>query len=145
MHLIINVIKVIETFPRCEWLVINKRQINQWRDVNTFRTFWQKSNNGITTCSSKIYVEIDKKIPLKYFFKYIFKATIITFKNCVFSAHVKWPFLHDGILETTVSKISNRFIRIVHSHNTTASPCIHSQITMSITTREQLKICESEN
>jgi len=53
-------------------------------------------------------------------FENIFKSSIILFKNCIFCSHIKWILSLKCKFETTVSKVFNTFINIIHSHTNTS-------------------------
>merc|ERR1712168_452019 len=53
---------------------------------------------------------------LKDVFKDIFESTIILFQDGVLRAHVERPLFADSIHKTTVSKISDCLVSVVHPH-----------------------------
>ena len=54
-------------------------------------------------------------------FKNILKSSIVFFKNSIFGTHVKRIISLNSILEAWMSKFSNWFISVVHSHHNTSS------------------------
>lgn len=48
-----------------------------------------------------------ERLRLKDVLEDVFKASVVGLEDGVLSAHVQWPFLLNGILETAVSKPTN--------------------------------------
>lgn len=48
-----------------------------------------------------------ERLRLKDVLEDVFKASVVVLEDGVLSAHVQWPFLLNGILETAVSKPTN--------------------------------------
>ena len=83
----------------------------------------KQEKNSSMNCIGCIKCQIISFSRLVYFFEDIFKSSIISLHYGVLCAHIEWPFFTDCIIETTMCKVSNRFVSIVHSHDATTSAC----------------------